>query len=139
MGKFRHQVGHVDGFLYVAARFRQHFAHFARHVLREVFLALGQNFRRAIENFAALRSRRQPPFFKRIRRRVNRSIRVFRGRRRKHPHQLVGVRRVAILDRLPAPRFHPLPINVVLKNLRHYSRSHALSSDNLLSIFDDLL
>ena len=41
-----HQVRHVDGFLHVAARFGQHFAHLAGHIAREVFLALDQNFAR---------------------------------------------------------------------------------------------
>ena len=30
-----HQVSHVDGFLHVAARFGEDFAHLARHVARE--------------------------------------------------------------------------------------------------------
>ena len=38
----RHEERHVDRFLHVAARLREHLAHLARHVARQRLLALGE-------------------------------------------------------------------------------------------------
>src|SRR5579863_399559 len=48
-----HEVGHVDGFLNVAASFGEDFAHFAGHVAGNVFFALDQDFGSAEKNFGA--------------------------------------------------------------------------------------
>ena len=50
-----HVVAHVDRFLDVTARLREHLAHLARHELRELFLVLGDERAEAEEDLAALR------------------------------------------------------------------------------------
>ena len=50
----RHEEGHVDRFLDVAARFVEDLAHLARHVARERLLALGEQLRGAEQHLGAL-------------------------------------------------------------------------------------
>ena len=56
-----HQVGDVDAFLDVAAGLREDLAHLAGHGPREPLLVLGHQLAEAVEDLAALRSRRGLP------------------------------------------------------------------------------
>ena len=111
-----HQVGHVDGFLHVAARFGEHFAHFARHVDREIFFALGKNFGGAVKNLGALGRRREAPILEGALRGVDRLVDVLGARCREHADQLARVRGIAVFDGLAAARGNPFPIDVILKD-----------------------
>ncbi len=124
----RHVIRHINGFLHVAARLRQNLPHLARHVLGKFFLALYKQFRRAIENLRPLWRRNQAPLFVCLFGSVHRRVHVLRRRRHKHPDQLIRVRRIAVLVRLTAARFHPLAVNEILENSRRYRRSHTCSS-----------
>jgi hypothetical protein len=123
-----HQVSHVDGFLHVAARFGEHFAHFARHVDREVFFALSENFSGAVENFGAFGRGREAPIFEGALRGVDRLVDVVRTRCREHADELARVRGVAIFNGFAAACGNPFAIDVILKDFGRYCCGHAKSS-----------
>ena len=126
----RHVIGHVDGFLNVAACFRQHLAHLASHVASEVFLALHEQLRSAEENFGALGSRNQPPVFVSVSCGRHCGVHVLRPGQGKHPDNLIGVRGIAIFEGFAALRTHPFAIDEILENARYSSRCHGSSKTN---------
>jgi hypothetical protein len=90
--------GHVDRFLHVAARLREHLAHLARHVARQRLLALREELRRLEQNLRAARGRHQPPAQVRTARGLDSVRDVASGRLREQPDEIVAIRRISILE-----------------------------------------
>ena len=111
-----HVVAHVDRFLDVAARLREHLAHLARHEVRELVLVLGDERAEAEEDLAALRRRHEPPARVGLLRGRHGTIDVLRRRPREGADQ-VAVGRAPALEGL-APGVDPLAADEVLKRLR---------------------
>ena len=106
----RHVVGHVDGFLHVAARLHQHLAHLARQVAGDLLFAILQQPRHAIEYLAAFGCGRLAPRREGRLRRRHRAVHVRLRRAREKPDQL-AVRGIAVLRGLPlAASTHSPPI-----------------------------
>ncbi len=129
-----HVVGHVDGFLHIAAGFGQDFAHFAGHVFREIFLVLEEQLRGAKENFRALGRRDEAPLLVREVRGIYRQIHVLAVGGDKHSDQLVCVGRIAVLVGAAAARIHPLPIDEILVNTWCRCRGHTASWNAVLEL-----
>ena len=123
-----HEVGHVDGFLHVAARFGEDFAHLAGHVAREFFLALHENLSGAEKNFGALGRGREAPFLEGALGGVDGLRDVFFGRRGKHADEFVGIGGIAVFDRFAGSRRDPFAIDVIFKGFGSYCGGHANSS-----------
>jgi hypothetical protein len=95
-----HEVGHVDRFLDIAARFLEHLAHLARHVARERLLAVGQQLRGAKQQLGATRRRHEPPLLVGAACGVDRALNVLAGRLLEHAHQLVRVGGITVLEEI---------------------------------------
>ena len=122
-----HVVGHVDGFLHVAARFFEDFTHFAGHVLGKILFALDEQLGGAEQNFRAFGRGYQPPFFVCFCCRFYRRIDIFVGRGHEHSHQLIAVRGVAVFVGFARARLHPFAVDKVLENPWRYCRGHTSS------------
>jgi hypothetical protein len=107
-----HVIGHVDGFLHIAARLGQDLAHFLCHEPREVFLAFLHNLCHAEENFATTGRGSQPPIFVRLFRSLHCCVYIigaaFGGKR----NDLFGGG-VDRLERFAGTGIHPLAANKI--------------------------
>ena len=111
-----HVVAHVDRFLDVAARLREHLPHLARHELRELVLVLGDERAETEEDLAALRRGHEPPARVGLLRGLHGAIDVLRRRPRERPDQ-VAVGGAPALERL-ARGVDPLAADEIAKRLR---------------------
>src|SRR5262249_12545379 len=118
--------GHVDGFLHVATRFVQHLAHLAGHVARELLLALDDELRGLEEHLRTDWCRDQSPAGIRARRRLERRLHVAPRRFLKHTDQVVGIRRVAILERLTGRGRNPAAVDEVVESGDGWCRGHEI-------------
>ena len=83
-----HELRHVDRFLHVAARLLEHLPHLARHVAREGFLLLDKACGRRQQQLGTLGRGHEPPRLVGPRRRVERGVRVGRGRVLEQPNHV---------------------------------------------------
>jgi hypothetical protein len=109
----RHVEGHVDGLLHVAARLVQDLPHLARHVTRELFLALRDDLRDAVEHLGANRRRHQPPGLVGTARGVERRLDILAVGVLEDADQVVRVRGIAVLEGLARRGRLPLAVDVV--------------------------
>ena len=112
-------IGHVDALLDVAARFREHLAHLASHLAREVVLASEHDLAGAIQDLAALGSGVKPPAIESAPGRIHRAVNVCDRRLRDVRDQLAG-RGVGVLERSAAGRVEPPAVDVVLERGRRH-------------------
>jgi hypothetical protein len=128
-----HVVGHVDGFLDVAASFGAHLAHLLHHQVGELVLVLDERLRDAEEDLGALRRRDEAPALVGLLRGFDRPVCVL-GRRPRELADQVARGRIRALEGLPAGGIDPLAANVVLVRLcarrRHLSPLSVSESDS---------
>ena len=109
-----HEERHVDRFLHVAARFREHLAHLAGHVPRQGLLALGEQLRGLEQDLGAPRRRHQPPARVRAARGIDGGGHVALGRFREKADEIVAIGGISILEELARRGGYPRAVDVVV-------------------------
>ena len=102
------EEGHVDRFLHVAARLRQHLPHLARHQPRELLLVALQDVARRVQDLGPPGRRRVSPAGERLLRGRDRGVHVRLAALREETDDVVPVGRVAILEGLAGCGRNPL-------------------------------
>ena len=125
-----HVVAHVDRFLDVAARLREHLAHLARHQLRQLVLVLGEQRAEPEQDLTALRRGNEPPARVRLLRRLHSAIDVL-GRRPRERADQIAVGGAPALEGL-AGGIDPLAADEIAERLR--ARRHRASVTALRSV-----
>ena len=113
-------VGHVDALLDIATGFGEDLAHLARHLSRELLLALEHDLAGLVQDLAALGGRVQAPGVEGPPRRVDGAIHI-RLRGSRGGRDDLARRWVEVLERLAARRVGPAPVDVVLQMRRGHS------------------
>ena len=109
-----HEVGHVDRFLHVAARFLEDLPHLPGHFAGNRLLVAFEDGADGIEKLGAFRRGRQAPGVVRAAGRFHSGVHIIAIRFLKCPDQIFAVGGIAILERLPRRRANPFAIDVVL-------------------------
>ena len=120
----RHVVGHVNGFLHIAASLGQDFAHLPGHVPSQVVFAVNQRLGCAIQNLGAPGRRHQTPRFECLSGGADSGVHIFGSRTREEADQFARVCGIAIFKREAARGIHPFTIDEILENCRTHCGGH---------------
>jgi hypothetical protein len=102
-----HEVGHVDRFLDVAARLRDHFAHLTRHVAGQRLFTLLDQAGGAEQDLRPPGRRHQTPRLIRTTRGVDGAPNILNRGLLELANQLVGVGWITVLEDAPGKRRQP--------------------------------
>src|SRR5271166_1927420 len=107
----------VDGFLYVAPRLLDDFAHLTGHVACVVFLPCDEELRGFVEHLGTTWGRHETPLLERLTGSLDGMVYVFPGRLLEDADDLTGVGGVEVLKGAASVGFNPLAGDEVLEDL----------------------
>src|SRR5262249_41751947 len=109
----RNEIGHVDGFLNVAARLSEHLAHFSSHIAGELLLALNQDLADLEQDFGATGSRGLAPGRQCGGGSLDARVDIISGGSREAAYQFPGVGWIAVFNVPAGRRSDPFTADVV--------------------------